>query len=1228
MHQLLATSVSSSVSVIIPAYNSSQFLPAAIESVLRQTYSEIEIIVVDDGSTDDPKGVCDRYPTVKYIYQSNQGVAIARNTGISASQGAALIFLDSDDCLLPEAVELGVNCLKDRPEAGFVFGSYLFKVINADGSYTTQKLFDEPPAVASYATILAAQHKIQCATVLFRREAIEAVSGFDPSLTVMEDLNLFLRVARTFPIYFHDRVVSEYRYHGGNVSSKSAQMLIGTLSVHRLEWDRVQQTGNFAELKAYECGKATWIKFFGERLLYEIMQFVQAQDWIAALGHLRLLLNYDPQLDLIDREIYASAKSSLRKQLQELPMQSSRAYWQQQLSSLPGLLSLPTDRPRLAAPTANGNSRSFAIDPQLSKAIETLSQQHQVAVATTLLAVFNTLLYRYTGSEDILIGTPTVDSPAERLRQRIDAKIFANAVVVRTDLAGNPQFQALLQQVQQVTALAHQHRSLPIELIDDLQLQVTFMFGADLACQQIELSRLTAIPWTIEPQISKFDLTLWVEQTDRGIVGQWVYSTDLFDPTTIDRLHGHFLNLLAGIVANPHQSIGQLPLLLESERQQLIGNWQQPQPNFAPAKSIHQLFEERVDRDPDRIAVGFETERLSYRELNQRANQLAHHLQTVGVRSNELVGLCVERSIETIVGILGILKAGGAYLPLDPSNPPDRSAYILDDARVKILVTESGLRTNLPNCDRVVCLDTDLPTIARYSTENLDCSGRSSDLAYVIYTSGSTGQPKGVLVSHDNVTRLFAATDNWYQFSDRDVWTLFHSFAFDFSVWEIWGALLAGGRLVVVPYLVSRDPTAFYQLLAAERVTILNQTPSAFYQFIKVDERLHLSEKLSLRLVIFGGEALNLPSLEPWFDRHGDTQPQLVNMYGITETTVHVTYRPLTRADVKSTGSSIGIPIPDLQVYLLDPYLEPVPIGIGGEMYVGGAGVARGYWQRDELTKERFIPNPFSQDSRLTPFPFPLYKTGDLARYLPDGNLEYLGRIDTQVKIRGFRIELGEIEAALSQHPDIDSSTAIVREDVPGDKRLVAYLVTKNTQISTTQLREFLSGQLPTYMIPTAFSIVEALPLTINGKVDRRALLANKVASQIVGGDASRANHRQLTSNSVHSNPSSSAPNDPTEKILIAIWSEVLGRDRIGSDDNFFELGGHSISILQVATGIHQQLNGIEISVVKLFQYPTIAKLAAYLNGSTQTQQQQSNRQLKNRAQQQKAANARRRIGS
>jgi amino acid adenylation domain-containing protein/non-ribosomal peptide synthase protein (TIGR01720 family) len=533
--------------------------------------------------------------------------------------------------------------------------------------------------------------------------------------------------------------------------------------------------------------------------------------------------------------------------------------------------------------------------------------------------------------------------------------------------------------------------------------------------------------------------------------------------------------------------------------------------------------------------------------------------------------LCADRSIEMVVGILGILKAGGAYLPLDPTYPADRLAFLLEDSAVPVLVTEEhhlgGLKAGNA---KIVVLDRDREALARRSDENPTTEVGPEHLAYVIYTSGSTGKPKGVLVTHNNVARLFEATHAWYGFDASDVWTLFHSYAFDFSVWELWGALLYGGRLVVVPYWVSRSPEAFHELLRRERVTVLNQTPSAFRQLIQADLASGApAGDMALRTVIFGGEALELQSLRPWIRRYGDARPRLINMYGITETTVHVTYRPITLADVDGgAGSVIGIPIPDLQVYVLDPGREPTPIGVTGEMYVGGAGVARGYLNRPELTAERFVRHPFDADPTAR-----LYRTGDLARRLAGGDLEYLGRIDLQVKIRGFRIELGEIESVIGQHPAVRETTVIAREDGPGDRTLVAYVVADFGLPETIEeLRTLVRAKLPDYMVPAHFIGLAALPLTPHGKVDRKALPAPDPGRRATGRPYS-------------------PPRTPAEETMAGVWASVLRIERVGIDDNFFELGGDSILSIQVVARCRQ--SGLVVSPRELFKTPTIAALAA-----------------------------------
>lgn len=595
-------------------------------------------------------------------------------------------------------------------------------------------------------------------------------------------------------------------------------------------------------------------------------------------------------------------------------------------------------------------------------------------------------------------------------------------------------------------------------------------------------------------------------------------------------------------------------------------------------QTIHERFERQAAAMPGAIAVSFNDERLTYRELNTRANRLAHLFRSLGVGPETCVGILVERSLELVVSILGVLKAGGCYLPLDPAYPMERLSFMLEDARASLLLTsEAASAMMFEHLVPVVCLDSDLEETAAQSTENLPPVASAENLAYVIYTSGSTGQPKGVAVSHANVARLFDTTHEWFGFDERDVWTLFHSCAFDFSVWELWGALLYGGRVVVVPFAVSRDPLAFYELLRQQRVTVLNQTPSAFWQLSKAEEDLlkrdsDVQEELALRLIIFGGEALELQKLKSWLDRHGDERPQLVNMYGITETTVHVTYRPITRDDLNAgRGSVIGRALPDLQLYLLDNDLRSLPVDAEGEIYVGGAGVARGYLNRPDLTAERFVPDPFSREPGGR-----LYRTGDLARRVHGDDLEYQGRADEQVKVRGFRIEPGEVNAALARHPAIRESVILAREDARGEKRLVAYCVCNGLARPTSgDLHEFLKDKLPSYMIPSAFVLLDALPLTPNGKIDRKLLPVSDLTEPEPG-------------------PAFVAPRTNVEQTLAEVWAETLGVRRVGIDDNYFALGGDSIFSIRVRAGMLER--GFDFSVEQLFRHPTIRGLAEHVS--------------------------------
>jgi amino acid adenylation domain-containing protein len=585
--------------------------------------------------------------------------------------------------------------------------------------------------------------------------------------------------------------------------------------------------------------------------------------------------------------------------------------------------------------------------------------------------------------------------------------------------------------------------------------------------------------------------------------------------------------------------------------------------------TIAEWFEAQAAASPGAPALTSGCQSLTYGQLNARANQLAGLLRELGIGPEKLVGIHLDRSFDLLISIFAILKAGGAYLPLDLACPEDRLRFQLTDAGAGVVLTHSALAPRLEQYSgKVICLDQAAGEIAARPKENLPVLAEPQNLAYVIYTSGSTGTPKGVLVTQENVTRLFTVTEPLFGFGPADVWTLFHSSAFDFSVWEIFGALLYGGRLVVVPYMVSRSATAFRDLLVREGVTVLNQTPSAFRQLVQAD-RAAEPMKTALRYVIFGGEALDFEILRPWFDRYGDARPQLVNMYGITETTVHVTYRPVTAADLGKTGSHIGLPLADLRVRLVDADLKPTQPGEPGEMLVGGMGVACGYLNRPELTLQRFVPDPFGG-------PGMLYRSGDLAREAADGQLEYLGRIDQQAKIRGFRIELPEIESVLARHPAVAECAVLARNDDHTEPRLVAYIVpVPGPEAAIEELRGHLARALPDYMVPAAFVFLPRFPLTVNGKLDRAALPAPGVERP-------------------HLATTYAEPEEETEKTLASLWRETLQLDHVGADDNFFDLGGNSLLLTAVHVRLQDALKR-EIPITDLFEFPTIRRLASHL---------------------------------
>jgi len=869
--------------------------------------------------------------------------------------------------------------------------------------------------------------------------------------------------------------------------------------------------------------------------------------------------------------------------LEQGALAAQLAYWQTQLAGLPELLELPTDAPRPAVMRHRGRHLKSRLPADVVAPMRQLGQAHGATLFMTLLAAFDVLLHRYSGQDDVAVGTPI----ANRQNHQTEGLIgfFINTLVLRSQIDASQPFTHLLQQVRRTAMDAYRHQDVPFELLVEKLNPARSMSHAPLfqvmfmlqAMEQPELAGLTLSVLEPNYRVAKFDLTLTAaEQADGGLLCTWEYDSDLFHADTLTAMAQRFEVLLRGIGADPQQAVGRLPLLTDADWARCIAA--RPQA-FDVHHTVVDQFETQAARHPTREAVVSGTQRLSYAELNRRANQLAGLLHESGVPPGTLIGLCMERSPELLVGLLGILKAGCAYLPLDPDQPLERMHFILQDAAVPMLLTQSSLLERLPALAavHVVALDREAETLARYHAGNLPRSASSAHLAYVIYTSGSTGQPKGCQVTHANISRLFSATAAWFGFHERDVWTLFHSSAFDFSVWEIWGALLHGGKLVVVPYLTSRDPQAFYQLLIDERVTVLNQTPSAFRQLISVDDR---PQQLALREVIFGGEALDPAILRPWFERHGSAQPRLVNMYGITETTVHVTWCPLGDTSAAMQGD-IGIPIPDLQVWILDAWQQPQPDGIPGEMYVGGAGVAAGYLNRPELTAQRFIELDLPGGRQR------LYRTGDLARRRPDGSLDYQGRIDHQVKLRGFRIELGEIEAALNQHPAVQESVVLL-DDTPDRARLLAFVVPASHPAPaslTDELRAGLRSRLPDYMVPAAFDILPVLPLTGNGKIDRRAL-------------ADRARQAVVPSAAVATEP----PRTPDEHRLRDVWADVLRlpAERIGRDDNFFHLGGHSLLATQLMSRIRSAF-AIDLPLRQLFERPTIHELSELVTAMTTT---------------------------
>jgi len=859
--------------------------------------------------------------------------------------------------------------------------------------------------------------------------------------------------------------------------------------------------------------------------------------------------------------------------IQEEVLHEQISYWKEELAGAPTKLELPTDKPRPAVQSFRVATENFELPKELLKHLKEIGHQEQATLFMTLGAGFMALLHRYTGQDDILVGTPVLGptlAETERPRNRIH-----NTVVLRSRFPEHLNFRSLLQQVRERTLGAYAHSDLPFEqLVAELAterdpshapvFQVMFVLHDGEEASQVMKSNGNG---SAKPGTSGYDLTLVISETENGLKGTVEYSTDIFEAQTIQRLCGHYATLLKAIARDPDESIAKLPMLTERERTQLLREWNETRTEY-PQVCLHELFEQQAALHPDSIALVFEDRQLTYRELNERANQVAHYLRTRGVGPEVLVGVCLERCPEMLIALLGIWKAGGAYVPLDPAYPMDRLSFMVKDAAVKVLLTDNKHRQLFPAAnDQAICLDTGWPAIAQESTSNLKPAATLSNLAYVMYTSGSTGTPKGVMVLHGGLVNYLSWAVKTYAVQAGGSVPVHTSISFDLTVTGMYTPLLAGGRVEILS-----EDVAGQSLLKALRKgkdrSLVKITPAhleLLSQQISPEEAAGTT-----KVFVIGGENLVAESLLLW--RKFAPGMRLINEYGPTETVVGCcTYE--VKADDPASGSvPIGRPIANTQLYILDRYMNPVPIGVIGELYIGGAGVARGYLNRPELNKERFLADPFSSQAGAR-----LYKTGDVARYRNDGILEYLGRVDNQVKVRGYRIELGEIEATLASDPRVKSCAVLVREDEPGNKQLVGYVVPREGRSPTAEdLRQFVKQKLPEYMAPAHFVFLDSIPLTTNGKVDRKAL----PAPSYEGISAAREYV---------------APRTETEKALADIWAKLLKVERIGIHDDFFDSGGHSLMAMRAVSQIGEKFE-VNLPLAVLLEAPTIAELAKKLH--------------------------------
>jgi len=853
-------------------------------------------------------------------------------------------------------------------------------------------------------------------------------------------------------------------------------------------------------------------------------------------------------------------------------MEKQLSYWRRQLSGSLPTLSLPSDRPRPQLRTYDGATQSICLPGILSHSLKALSRREEVTLFMSLLAAYQTLLHRYTSQDDIIVGADIANRNIAGVEVLIG--FFVNMLVMRADFSGDPTFPELLAKVREVALGAYANQDIPFEkLVEELQPERnsshTPLFQTAFVLQNVpigslNLTGLTLVPMEIGQGKTPFDLVLSMAEQDEDLTASLTYSTEMFDSTTIARMLRHFEILLSALVADPLRRLSELSLLTEAERSELLVQWNDSKAEYPKDVCVHQLFEVWSERSPQATALVFDDQQLSYGELNRRANQLASYLRSLGVGPEVLVGVCVEPSVEMVVGLLGILKAGAAYVPLDPTYPLERLALIIEDIQAPILLTQERLAERLPALwAQIIRLDSDWDLMAREREENIFSGAGSNNLAYINYTSGSTGKPKGIGILHRAVNRLVFNT-NYIKLGPDDIVTQASNFSFDAATFEIWGALLHGGKLVGVRREVALSPPDFASQLREQGISTLFLTTALFNQVIKEIPTAFGS----LRSLLFGGEAVDPRWV--WDALENGPPERLLHVYGPTESTTFASWHLVREASKNNTTIPIGKPVSNTQIFILGRCMQLVPTGIQGELYLGGDGLARGYFNQPQQTAERFIPNPFSEEpgSRL-------YRTGDLARHLSDGSIEFSGRADNQVKIRGFRVEPGEIESALCNHPEVSKVVILAPQDEQGNRLLVAYVVPNHASAPTAgELRLYLRDRLPEYMLPSSFVMLDRLPLTPNGKVDRAALTVSA---------ASRPSREEKFV----------APCTHQEKILAEIWAQTLGLERVGRYDNFFELGGDSIRSIQVRAGA--QKAGLRFSLQQLFRCQTIYQLAKEL---------------------------------